>query len=189
METWLPSQQEAWDQAIATGSIIPLGKSLDDGTQSMFFIPSYVALDNPNLQSVFDLADHKDLFVNVAPDLPPSPDGRARLVTCVAGWLCNDINEAKIAAYDLESVVQLVDPGDAEELFNSLRGANQNREPWLGYLWEPTRIADELDLTILEEPECSPGKGPETGCAYPTDMIMIAVLSWPKSRNLLQLRI
>ena len=45
----------------------------------------------------------------------------------------------------------------------------------MGYLWGPTKIASELDLTLLEEPPCAEGVGPETGCGYPPANILIAV--------------
>ena len=67
-------------------------------------------------------------------------------------------------------------PDSSDSLFASLQGAYEMREPWLGYLWGPTRPAAELDLTRLEEPDCPTGTepGPGNGCAYPTARILIA---------------
>ena len=169
MEIWLPNQQDWWDKAIKEGAVTPVGKSLDDNWQSAFVVPTYVVEQNPGLKSVQDLPKFKDLFVT------PESKGKARLVSCVIGWKCEKINETKVAAYGLQDVIDLVTPGSSAALFADLEGAYEKGEPWLGYLWGPTKTAAELDLTILEEPECAAGAGPETGCAYPTADVVIAV--------------
>ena len=48
MEIWLPNQQEAWDKAVADGSVLAVGHSLDDNWQSAFVIPTYVANETPD---------------------------------------------------------------------------------------------------------------------------------------------
>ncbi len=48
-------------------------------------------------------------------------------------------------------------------------------EPWLGYLWGPTRPSNELDLTLLKEPDSSGCSDPGDGCAFPPSEVMIAV--------------
>ena len=169
MEVWLPNQQEAWDKAIKNGAVIPVGKSLDDNWQSAFVVPTYVVEQNPDLKSVEDLHQFKDLFVT------PESRGKARLVSCVVGWECEQVNADKVKAYGLDEVIELVPPGSATALFADLGGAYEKQDPWLGYMWGPTKLAAELDLTILDEPECPVGAGPETGCAFPTARVLIAV--------------
>ncbi|MCH8350399.1 MAG: hypothetical protein IIB29_09110 [Chloroflexi bacterium] len=169
MEIWLPNQQDWWDEAIKEASLIPVGKSLDDNWQSSFVVPTYVVEENPGLKTVQDLVQFKDLFVTA------ESKGKARLVSCLAGWACEKTNADKVAAYGLEDTIELVTPGSAAALFADLEGAYERKEPWLGYLWGPTKTAAELDLTILEEPACAVGAGPETGCAYPTAQVLIAV--------------
>lgn len=151
------------------GSIISVGRSLDDNWQSTFVVPQYVLDENPGLTSVQDLRKFKDLFVT------PDSDGKARLITCVVGWECEKINEEKIAAYGLTDVVELVSPQTETALFASLEGAYVKRDPWLGYMWGPTRLDSDLDLALLTEPKCGGVFGPETGCAYPTARVLIAV--------------
>ncbi len=169
MEIWLPNQQEAWDKAVSQGEVIGVGKSLDDNWQSAFVVPTYVVDENPGLSSVQDLREFKDLFVT------PDSKGKARLVSCVIGWACEEQNEQQVAAYGLDDVIELVAPGSSAALFASLEGAYLKGDPWLGFMWGPTKTAAELDLTILEEPDCPVGKGPETGCAYPTARVLVAV--------------
>ena len=169
MEVWLPNQREAWDEALAQGSVIAVGRSLDDAWQSAFVVPQYVLDENPGLRSVQDLRRFKDLFVT------PDSDGKARLITCVTGWDCYEINRRKVEAYGLSDVVQLVPPDSAASLFASLESAYTKRDPWLGYMWGPTRLAAELDLAVLEEADCTPGQEPGDGCAYQTSRVLIAV--------------
>ena len=169
MEIWLPNQQEAWDKAVADGSVVAVGHSLDDNWQSAFVIPTYVANENPGLRSVQDLPQFKELFATA------ETGGRARLVSCPAGWECEKTNEAQVEAYGLQGSIDLINPGSQDALFASLNGAYIKGDPWLGYLWGPTKIASELDLTLLEEPPCADGAGPETGCGYPPANILIAV--------------
>ena len=72
--------------------------------------------------------------------------------------------------------MELVNPGSSASLFASLQGSYDQGEPWLGYMWGPTAIAAELDLTILEEPAYTDSCwSTNKGCAYQTAQIMIAV--------------
>ena len=172
MEVWLPNQQVVWDKAIKDGTVLSVGKSLDDNWQSLFVVPTYVIEANPGLVSVTDLPEHKDLFVT------PESRGKARLVTCIPGWECEKVNANKVVAYGLEDVVELANPGSGAGLFADLEGAYQRGDPWIGYLWGPTKPAAELDLTVLEEPPysdaCWDG---DQGCEYPTAEVLIAVHS------------
>ncbi len=79
MEIWLPNQQEVWNEAMETGVVVDVGKSLEDNWQA-FVVPQYVKDANPGLVSVSDLPDHMELFVT------PDSKGKARLVTCIPGW-------------------------------------------------------------------------------------------------------
>ncbi len=167
MEIWLPNQQGVWESAVAKGEVTPLGKSLDDNWQSAYVVPSYLVEQNPGLKTVQDIRDYVDIF--------PREEGKAVLVNCIAEWRCLGINESQLKSYGLDDIITLQDPGSRASLFTSLEGAYAKGEPWLGYLWGPTQLAAELDLTLLEEPECTESAGPETGCGYPISNVRIAV--------------
>ena len=145
MELWLPNYQEEWNEAIRQGSIIPLGRSLDDQWQSTFVVPTYVIKGDPsrgiepmapNLKTPEDIRQYKDVFAT------RTSGGKAVLFTCIEGWNCKDINPQKVKAYGLEDVIKLVDPGSANALFKSLEDAYQRGGPWLGYL-EPILITQQ----------------------------------------------
>ena len=169
MEVWLPNQQEAWDKAIAESAVTGVGRTLVDNWQSAFVVPTYVVEENPGLSSVQDLREFKDLFVTA------DSKGKARLVNCPAGLECEKITAQQVEAYGLQDVIEVVNPGSNAALLASLEGAYQKRGPWLGFIWAPTKTAGALDLTLLEEPTCEAGAGPETGCAYPAARVTIAV--------------
>ena len=168
MEIWLPNQQDVWEPAMAAGTVIAVGKSLDDNWQSGFVVPTYVVEQNPGLKSVQDLRDFQDVF-------PKGSAGKMLLINCISTWACSATNESQVKAYGLDDIIEFQDPGSQASLFASLQGAYAKGEPWLGYLWGPTQPAAELDLTRLEEPVCAVGQGPADGCGYPTAKVRIAV--------------
>ena len=169
MEIWLPNQQEVWDSALESGAVVDVGKSLEDNWQG-FVIPQYVLDANPGLVSVSDIPEHMDLFVT------PDSNGKARLITCIPGWQCEIVNAEKVVAYGLEDAVELTNPGSSAGLFADLEAAYARGDPWIGYLWGPTKPSSELDLYILEEPPYTEDCwAVDKGCAYPTAEIKIAV--------------
>ncbi len=169
MEVWVQNAQEAYDKAIKDGYALDAGKSLEDNWQA-FVIPQYIKDANPGLVSVSDLPDYKDLFVT------PDSNGKARLVTCIPGWGCEQVNVNKVAAYELEDHVEMINPGSGAALFADLEGAYARGDAWLGYLWGPTKPAAELDLYKLEEPAYSKDCwDSHQGCAYPIVEVKILV--------------
>ena len=97
MEIWLPNQDEAWAEAQANGEVVSLGQSLGKDWQSAFVIPAYLQEQYPDLDSVEDLKDpqFKELFATA------ETGGKARLVSCVIGWACEEVNAAQIEGYGL----------------------------------------------------------------------------------------
>jgi len=174
MEIWLPNQQEAWDEAIIDGTVIPLGKSLDANWQG-FVVPTYLTRHN-SLEHIRDITDEDNITLFIAPGTEFDIPKKAVLVTCPVGTECHDINLAKIKAYKLEEELELVVPSSFFELEKSLESAYSDQKPWLGYMWGPSRLSQELDLTILVEPEYSEDCWATTkGCAYPTATVLVAV--------------
>ena len=179
MEVWLPNQQEAWDEAIIDGAVIPLGKSLDANWQG-FVVPTYL-ITHPkltrsnDLKDVIDIIDEDNIRFFVPPGTGVGIDIKAVLVTCPVGTECHDINLAKLKAYNLEDDVELVVPSSLFALQDSLERAYSEERAWLGYMWGPSRLS-ELDLTILKEPDYSEECWATTkGCAYPTADVLVAV--------------
>ena len=172
MEIWLPNQEEAWSEAEAAGEVVALGESLGKDWQSAFVIPSYLAEEYPDLDSVEDLKDEKfkALFATA------ETGGKARLVSCVIGWACEEVNAAQIEAYGLAEHVHVVNPGDGAAANADLYGAYDKGEPWLGYQWGTNDPALLLDLVRLEEPAYSEECWMTTkACGYQDATILVAV--------------
>ena len=172
LEIWLPNQDEAWYEALGNEEVVEIGASLGKDWQSAFVIPKYLQEEYPDLDSVEDLKDDKfkELFASA------ETGGKVRLVSCVIGWACEEVNAAQVIGYELEDHVHIVNPGDGAALNADLYGAYEKGEPWVGYQWGTNDPALILDLVRLEEPaysdECwSANKA----CAYEDADILIAV--------------
>ena len=141
MEIWLPNQKESWAEALAAGEVVELGPSLGTDWQSSFVIPAYLQEEYPDLDNVDDLKDDKfkALFATA------ETGGKARLVSCVIGWACEEGNAAQIEGYGLADHVEIVATGDGAALNADLIGAYAKGEPWLGYQWgtnEPALVLE-----------------------------------------------
>jgi len=172
MEIWLPNQMENWMDAEAAGEVVSVGESLSKDWQSAFVIPAYLQEQYPELDSVEDLKEEefKRLFAT------PETGGKARLVSCVIGWACEEVNAQQIASYGLTDHVHIVNPGDGASANAELYAAVAKEEPWLGYQWGTNDPALVLDLVRLAEPpysdECW---DTDKACAYQDATILIAV--------------
>ena len=172
MEIWLPNQDEAWMEAQAAGEVVAIGESLGKDWQSAFVIPAYLQEEHPDLDSVDDLKDDKfkALFASA------ESGGKARLVSCVIGWACEEVNAKQIEGYGLSDHVHIVNPGDGAAANADLYGAYERKEPWLGYQWGTNNPPLLLDLVRLEEPAYSDECWFTTkACAYEDATILIAV--------------
>ena len=172
LEIWLPNQDEAWNEAIAAGEVVSVGESLSRDWQSGFVIPRYLQEQYPELDNVEDLKDEqfKQLFATAA------TDGKARLVSCVIGWACEENVADQIEGYGLTEHVHVVNPGDGAAMNADLYGAYEKGEPWLGYQWGTNEPALVLDVVRLEEPAYSDECWATTkACAFEEATILIAV--------------
>ena len=167
MEVWLPNQKDDWDQALFDRSVISLGKSLDDNWQG-FVIPTYTA-DGNQLTSFISIREFVDTFDS------PEGDHKAILVNCPRDSECHEINKTKIKSYGLEEHIRLETAESFSDLVSSLESAYQSNNPWLGYMWGPSILSRDLDLTVLTEPEYT-DRCWDTNkrCAYPVSKVLMA---------------
>lgn len=174
MEIVLPNQQEAWNEAIIDGAVIPLGESVDPIWQG-FVVPTYLTKSR-SLESLQDVVDEDYIDLFIAPGTEFTIKKKAVLVTCPVGTECHAINQAKIKAYKMEDAVEFMVPASMIALQDSLEAAYADQKPWLGYMFGPSRLSEELDLTILKEPAYSEECWATTkGCAYPPTRVLVAV--------------
>jgi glycine betaine/proline transport system substrate-binding protein len=177
MEIWLPNQQEAYDTAIAEGTIKSIGNSLEDNWQSSFIIPQYTADANPGLRTIEDLknAEYMELFVT------PDSKGKARLLNCIPGWECEGINLGKVESYGLSDFVEPINPGSDTALTAEIRSAFEQKEDVLFYYWGPTVLTHELDTMLggyyilEEEPHDEARFEADYTTAYPVSEVLIVM--------------
>ena len=183
MEIWTANVPEAWSRAEARGAVRTVGVNVPDATQA-WYVPRYLVEGDPDrgieaaapdLRHVRDLPRHKELFRD-----PEEPD-RGRFHGCIAGWACDEINEAKLAAYGLDEHYTYFRPGTAAALDAAIASAHERGKPVLAYYWSPSWLLGVYDLLPLEEPPHDPATWDRlvetrTGAsAYPTTSIEVAV--------------
>lgn len=172
MEIWLPNQDEAWEAAQAAGEVVSAGPSLSSAWQSAFVIPAYIQEQHPELDDVADLKDpqYRELFATA------DTHGKARLVSCLVGWACDEVNSAQLAGYGLSEHVHVVNPATWEIVSAELHRMYAERKPWLGYQESLNDSVLLLDLVRLTEPEYSDQCWHTTkACAYQDATILIGV--------------
>ena len=170
MEVWPVYFTEHWEAALFYGDILDLGTSLENSWQSAFVIPAYLQEQHPALDHVDDLKQqqYRSLFSNT------ETGGKARLISCVLDWDCEEINRQQIEGYGLQDHVHIENPGTWDALHESLYDAYENGDPWLGYQWGTSGPALLLDLVRLEEPGYSDECWfTDQACAYEDSTVLI----------------
>ncbi|HEX7002742.1 MAG TPA: ABC transporter substrate-binding protein [Trueperaceae bacterium] len=188
MEVWMDNLPDFTQEALDNGQIVNLGVNFGDGQQG-FFVPRYVIEGDaergiepiaPDLRTVEQIAQYAHHFRD-----PEQPE-KGRFFNCIIGWVCEEINTAKLEAYGLSDDFTNFRPGTGAALAASIERAYVQGEPWFGYYWGPTWVLGKYDMVQLEEPdyteECwnqlmSHLDNPETACAYPPSVVNIMVNS------------
>lgn len=178
MEIWTANPAQAWVDAEEKGQVVRLGTTFPDAVEG-WFVPTYLVEGEnakaPDLVSVSDLAQYKDLFRD------PEEPSKGRFHNCPAGWQCEVVNSKKLAAYDLEEDFTNFRPGTGEALNAAIERAVKREEPILFYYWGPTWVLGKYDFTRLDEPEFDretwdammEAENPEEATAYPASDVVI----------------
>ncbi len=180
MEIWVENQQDAYDEAVASGDVTDLGNNFGDNWQG-WLVPRYMVEGDaargiepvaPDLKSVSDLPKYWELFRD-----PENPD-KGRFINSLPGWECTAINSQKLVTYGLDQYYTDFVVGSDAALSGSMAAAYEKGEPWLGYYWAPTWVLGKLDMYALREPAYSDEVWNSTkGCAYPSNNVNVAVNS------------
>ena len=172
LEIWLPNQSIGWEKAVEIGDVVSVGTSLVGDWQSTFVVPKYVADQYPDLKTPQDLMkpEYQELFSTA------DSRGKARLVACVIGWSCEEVNTQQITTYGLDDHLYVINPGSQEAMFAEVYAAYEKEDPWLGYMWGTGDPALKLDLVRLEEAayteECW---DTDRACAFDESLVLVAV--------------
>jgi len=163
MEIWYDNQKEAVDGFVTDGSIVKLGINFDDDWQG-FLVPTYMIEDGllPSDISVDNIGQYWQLFVD------PEDPNKGAFYSCIPGWECEKVNQAKFEAYGLDQNFNVVLPGSGAALLATMKAAYEKHEPWFGYYWAPTPALGQLDMTPVAEPTFNQATWDTNyACAYP----------------------
>lgn len=171
MEIWVENAQEAYDKYISEGKILDLGENFWDNWQG-WLVPTYMIEDGdiPAGISVDQMSEYWELFKD------PEDPNKGAFYSCIPGWECQKINEAKMKVYGLDEYYNIVLPGSGAALLASMVGAYEKHEPWFGYYWAPTPALGNYDMTLVQEPAYDKAVWDENyACAYPAVRVNIVV--------------
>ena len=175
-EVWLGRVAPIWNSAIDTGHIRQAAPSFSGGSFEGWFIPDYVAADNPDLTAVGDLMDYWQVFAD--------GKSRAKFLSCPPDWACSVINRNLLRANGLDVRFDITEPANRFELDQAIAGAVSRREPVLFYYWQPNGVLAQLGfkpldmgafdataITCLADVECAAPKP----SAFPSEQVVIAI--------------
>ncbi|MBZ0123103.1 MAG: ABC transporter substrate-binding protein [Roseovarius sp.] len=152
-ELWVSTAEAIWAKAQESGMAYKAADIFSEGGQEGWWIPSYVAEENPGLKSVTDLKDYAQLFEE------PASAGKGRFYGCPPGWGCEIITNNLYRALDLDSHGwELFSPGSGANLKASIARMATRKEPIVAYYWGPTDVIGKFNLVRLEMPEYDPEK-------------------------------
>ncbi len=171
MEVWIENQQEAYDKFTADGTIIDLGDNFWDSWQG-WLVPTYMIEngDIPAGVTVEQMPQYWELFVD------PEDNTKGAFYSCIPGWECTKINDAKFKAYGLNDTYNIILPGSGPALLASMVSAYEKGEPWFGYYWSPTPALGKYDMTPIGEPAYNEAVWDDNyACEYPAVHVNIMV--------------
>lgn len=168
-ELWVDSAPDAWVTANEAGQVESVGSTYSGGIEG-WWIPRYVAEENPGLTSVYDLPDYAELFED------PEDPGMGRIYNCPEGWVCGAVNNNLLEAFELEDDYVMFSPGSGAALDAAIESNYRRQRPFVTYYWSPTAVLGKFDMVQLDmpahdaeghrcnmDPECSD----PTASAYP----------------------
>ncbi len=175
-EVWLGRVAAIWNSALDSGRIRQAAPTFSGGDLEAWFVPDYVAKDNPDLKSVADLNDHWQVFAGSEP--------RATFLSCPADWACSIINRNLMRAYGLTAHFDIEEPANRFALDKRLGEAVSRHDPILFYYWQPNGVLaqrgftpldmgayDAKALACLAETKCAD----PTPSAFPREQVVIAI--------------
>jgi glycine betaine/proline transport system substrate-binding protein len=145
-EIWWPNQEASVQKYVREKETVEM-KLLYGNARQGFWTPEWV-YEEYGIRDIKDLNKHTDKF-----DL--TGDKIGDIWVGAFGWYTNDINKAKIKAYNLNYEPFVVDNW---VFLTNLKEAMRQRKPIIFYYWEPDWIFALYDLKLVQEPEYTPAK-------------------------------
>ena len=165
---------EEWTDNIAnyytdlnTGLFKELGTNFDDNRQG-FYVPKYVIEEMaPNLRTVKDLLNYKELFKD------SENPSKGRIYGAIPGWEIDTIMFRKFEAYGFDADFVYFRPGSDAALSAAFTAAYERKEAIVGYYWEPTWLLGRYDFVLLEDDPYDADLFPQGKSAAPSVKVTI----------------
>ena len=144
-EVWAGSMGDALDKGVAAGQLVIAGHSLADGGEEGFWVPAYMVEKDASLATIEGIRKKASLFASA--DHP----GKSVFYGCPAGWSCQISTGNLFEALKLSDAgFEMVEPGSAAGLADSLARAYEGKQPWFGYYWSPTAILGKYRMKKVD---------------------------------------
>ncbi|WP_319411985.1 ABC transporter substrate-binding protein [uncultured Cohaesibacter sp.] len=144
-EVWAGSMGDAMDKGVAARQLVIAGHSLADGGEEGFWVPAYMVEKDASLATIEGIRKKASLFASA--DHP----GKSFFYGCPAGWSCQISTGNLFEALKLSDAgFEMVEPGSAAGLADSLARAYEGKEPWFGYYWSPTAILGKYRMKKVD---------------------------------------
>ncbi|EEX32471.1 MULTISPECIES: ABC transporter substrate-binding protein [Vibrio] len=144
-ELWSNSLKDALDKGVEEKRLRYAGRSLVDGGEEGFWVPSYLVKQYPEMKTIDGVIKHANLFEH-----PEDPE-KSAFYSCPAGWNCQISAGNLFKALKLDnSGFVIVDPGSSAGLSGAIAKAYEREEPWFGYYWAPTAVLGKYDMVKVD---------------------------------------
>lgn len=173
-EYWVNSMAELWDKLVEQNAVYKAGEIYTEGGNEGWWIPDYVAEQNPGLKTIMDLPDYQHLFTEAG------AGGKARVYSCPPGWQCENTNQHLFEAAGLgDQGFELYSPGSGANLKAVIARKVTRKEPIVTYYWGPTAVLGRYKLVKLEVP--APYDEAKYSCLASSDCANPQLSSWSSS--------
>ncbi|WP_424943741.1 ABC transporter substrate-binding protein [Aliiroseovarius crassostreae] len=137
-EMWTNGGGPAYLKLRDEGRVAELAPVLDPGGVEGWWIPTWLAEEHPELKTIEGVLANPELV-----------DGRFN--NCPEGWGCRILNDNLARALNVaDSGIEIFNHGSGETLATSIASAFENKEPWFGYYWAPTKVLGKYEMTKVE---------------------------------------
>lgn len=175
-EMFYDSYPDIWEKLQKKNAVYRASNIYTEGAVEGWWIPDYVAEENPGLRTIEDVAEYSDLFVEQA------TNGKARFYNCPPGWTCEKTNKHLYEALDLANKgfeAEPFSPGSGANLKAAIARKVRRKEPVLAYYWGPTAVIKRYNLVRLDIP--APYDEEKFKCLVSTDCENPQLTAWKPS--------
>ena len=144
-ELWTNGIKEALDKGVAEKRLRYAGKSLTNGGEEGFWVPSYLVERYPELTTIEGVIKNAKLFEH------PEDDEKFAFYGCPAGWTCQITSGHLFNALKLEDHnFEMIDPGSGAALAGTIAKAYERNKAWFGYYWSPTPVLGKYEMVKVD---------------------------------------